>query len=82
MWVVVRWAILDGGEDGGGGGGSICMMIKGKEEMEKRKPLYQLHPDGDGDDNRGSEGSDDEKEDKENQFMKGIHRLEKKASSP
>ena len=40
VWVVVRWAILDGSEDGFGGGGSHCMMIKaGKEEMEKRKPL-------------------------------------------
>ena len=57
MWVVVRWAVLDGGRGGGGGGGGggdggrggggedgggggcNYMMIKGKEEMDKRKPL-------------------------------------------
>ena len=49
MWVVVRWAFLDGGRGGGdggggggedgGGGGCNYMMIKGKEEAGKRKPL-------------------------------------------
>ena len=44
--------------------------------------MYKDDPDGDGDDNRGSKGSDYDKEDKENQFRNGIHQLEKKASSP
>ena len=44
--------------------------------------MYKDDPDGDGDDNRGSKGSDYDKEDEENQFRKGASQLEKKASSP